>query len=345
MGRPELGEALASLAAQTATDVEVIVVAASGPQHPVPPPFCGRFPLRFVPGNLPRRRPVAANAGLDAATGAFVGLLDDDDLLRPRHIESLSGVLLTRPDAVAAYSIALETQASGEVIASRRQPFSRLLLFQDCYLASNSVLFRREALADCRFDERLDICEDWDFWLQLAERSDFVFVPIESAIVRPTRGTSGTGRGINRDDRRYHEARALLASKWMEAGRAVAASIDVAARKAFDLYRQGRLTEAEAAADGVLGAFPYDVASLNLKGILLAQRGDAAAALERFERAVAEAPTDSGSWLNLALALEQSGRAEQAISAYDRVLALMPGHPGAMARKSALQRQYIPSMP
>ena len=34
-------------------------------------------------GSTPRSRPVAANAGLDAATGDYIGFLDDDDRLEP----------------------------------------------------------------------------------------------------------------------------------------------------------------------------------------------------------------------------------------------------------------------
>src|SRR4051812_15969582 len=89
MGRPELHEALKSIAAQTWPDVEVVVVAASGPSHPTPARVCGHYPVRFVPGNVPRPRQTAANAGLDAATGDLIGFLDDDDIHLPLHVETL----------------------------------------------------------------------------------------------------------------------------------------------------------------------------------------------------------------------------------------------------------------
>lgn len=268
MGRPELREALESLAAQTAPDLEVIVVAASGSGHAPPPPRCGRHPVRFVPGEQPRLRPVAANAGLAAASGDFIGLLDDDDLLLPGHVESLVSVLDASPACPAAYAIVRE----------------------------------------------------------------------ETSVFRSFRGTSGTGAGGNRDEDRYRRYRAMLAAKWERRGREVGAAIDAAAAQALDLFAQGRHDDAERAADRVLARYPHEVAALNLKGTLLALRGDLDGALARFRAAAAESPGDPASRFNLAQAFERLGRGAEALTEYDHVLALAPGHPHAAARKSALQR-------
>jgi len=339
MGRPELHDALASLAAQTWPEVEVVLVAACGPGHPAPPPACGPHEIVFVPGDAPRSRPVAANAGLRAATGAFVGLLDDDDFYLPAHIETLAAALVAAPRCPAAYSIVREVDAAGNVLRTRAQPFSRLLLYQDCYIAPVSLLFRREAMFGCRFDERLEICEDWDFWLQLAEHGDFAFVPAETAVYRASLGMSGTGPGGQRDEGRYRRYTAMLAAKWEPRGQEVIATVAAAAAQAIDLFTQGRRVEAEAAADRALALYPYELAVLNLKGTLLALRGDIEGALSPFRLAVAEAPGDVASRFNLAQALERLGHAREAIAEYDRILALEPRHPHAAARKSALQRR------
>ncbi len=339
MGRPELHDALASLAAQTWPEIEVVVVAASGPGHPVPPPTCGSHPIVFVPGESLRSRPVAANAGLLAATGAFIGLLDDDDLYLPTHVETVAAALDVAPTCAAAYSIVREIDAAGGTIRTRAQPFSRLLLYQDCYIAPVSLLFRRTALAQCRFDERLEICEDWDFWLQLAELGDFAFVPAETAVYRASLGLSGTGPGSKRDEERYRRYTGLLAAKWQQRGQEVLRTIAVAAGQAQDLFTQGRRAEAEAAADGVLAAYPFEPTALNLKGTLLALRGDLHGALAQFRLAATEAPGDVASRFNLAQALEGLGRAGEAIAEYDRILAQEPRHPHAAVRKSTLERQ------
>ncbi|HZQ63389.1 MAG TPA: glycosyltransferase [Casimicrobiaceae bacterium] len=338
MGRPELAEALSSLAAQGYPDLEVVVVAACGSDHPSVPSSCGAHRVRFVPGEMRRPRAVAANAGLDACTGELIGLLDDDDLQLPQHVARLSAAMDAFPDAPAAYSIAREVDGAGNVTGRRAQPYSHFLLFQDCYIAPASVLFRRSALATCRFDERFEICEDWDFWLQLAELGRFTFLPVETAIYRSSLGTSGTGPGAQRVDERYRQYTALLAEKWQQRGIEIASGIDALVQDALGKYGSGDHRGAEALADSVLAEYPFDVTALNLKGTLLAQRSDYAAACTQFEIAAREAPDDVASHVNLAQALEHLAREDDALAEYRHVLRIAPHYTHAAARAATLQR-------
>lgn len=338
MGRPELADALASLAAQDYPDLEVVVVAACGPDHPPVDARCGRHVVRFVRGQAPRSRAVAANAGLDAARGDFIGLLDDDDLHLPEHVSRLAAALETWPAAPAVYSIAREVDAAGNITGTRAQPYSHFLLFHDCYIAPVSVLFRRTALSRCRFDPTFEICEDWDFWLQLAELGRFTYLPLETAVYRSSLGTSGTGPGAQRVHARYLHFTALLAQKWQQRGLQIAAEIDVAVQNALALFGAGRHVEAEAATDLVLGMYPFDVTALNLKGTLLAQRGDYAAACARFELAARESPEDVASRLNLAQSLEHLSRAREALTQYQEILRIAPEYAHAAARAASIQR-------
>lgn len=87
-------ECLASVAAQTLPDLEVLVVD-DGSSDTTPEKivaFCAGDP-RFVPVLLPTNSPggvaTAANAGLDRATGRWVGFVDGDDFVEPRMFERL----------------------------------------------------------------------------------------------------------------------------------------------------------------------------------------------------------------------------------------------------------------
>ena len=87
-------ECLASVAAQTLRDLEVLVVD-DGSSDSTPEritAFCAQDP-RFVPVLLPTDSPggvaTAANAGLDRATGHWVGFVDGDDFVEPRMFERL----------------------------------------------------------------------------------------------------------------------------------------------------------------------------------------------------------------------------------------------------------------
>lgn len=62
------------------------------------------------------------------------------------------------------------------------------------------------------FDVALDLCEDWDFWLQLAELGDFQFVPEIGAVYRFQKGE---GSGIR--DNKVHTRQVMIAiyRKWI----------------------------------------------------------------------------------------------------------------------------------
>jgi len=87
-------ECLASVAAQTLTDLEVLVVD-DGSSDATPAKvleFCASDP-RFVPVLLAENSPggvaTAANAGLDRATGEWIGFVDGDDYVEPVMFERL----------------------------------------------------------------------------------------------------------------------------------------------------------------------------------------------------------------------------------------------------------------
>lgn len=89
-------QCLESVAAQTLSDIEVLVVD-DGSTDSTPDriaQFCSGDP-RFIPVLLPENSPggvaTAANAGLNRATGRWVGFVDGDDYVEPTMFERLVG--------------------------------------------------------------------------------------------------------------------------------------------------------------------------------------------------------------------------------------------------------------
>ncbi|WP_170853925.1 glycosyltransferase family 2 protein [Microlunatus flavus] len=112
-------QCLESVAAQTLTDLEVLVVddGSSDSTPAVITAFCARDP-RFVPVLLPTNSPggvaTAANAGLDRATGRWLGFVDGDDFVEPTMFERLVGAAVAHDADLAMCEYAEVVDGTGE---------------------------------------------------------------------------------------------------------------------------------------------------------------------------------------------------------------------------------------
>lgn len=164
-----LAMAIASVEAQTFRDFEIVVVKDTD------------------------RRGVsyARNQGLERATGNYVAFLDDDDVFYPTHLERLVEVA-ERTGAGVVYSDAnegvQELQGSVWEVVRRHPhysvPFRKTELLVRNFIPTPCLLIRRDLLETERFDEMLEVLEDWDLWIRLSERYDFVHVSETTAEYR-----------------------------------------------------------------------------------------------------------------------------------------------------------------
>lgn len=337
VGRPELAEALAAAGMQNYRNLEIIVVDATGGMHPPIKDRSGNHPVRFVAGTTRRSRPVAANAGLDAAAGEFIGFLDDDDMLLPEHVGGLVAALEAAPVHAVAFSLSREVQAGGRVRLVGNPRISHLVLLEQCFFPPCAALFRRRLLAHCRFDEALEAGEDWDFWLQVAQHTEFLYVAQETAIYRADRGRSAM-TALDASGASEAEAwRARVRSKWRPLYESLVRELDKAFAQALACAQRADYAQAAVQAGRIIERDPWHAGARNLRGTVAALRGDFAAAAGDFDVAVTVNPDDSVSLFNLAQALERMGRAQQAKALYQKVLAFDPAHAHARSRAAALQ--------
>ena len=242
MDRATLAAALDSVARQTDPRLEVLVVNATGTAHRALGLQCGPFPLRLVQRDgVALSRPAAANLGLDHAAGQWLLFLDDDDLLDADHIARLRAALAAAPQHRVAYAGVRLLAGDGSPCGMLDEPFDATRLWLANYLPIHAVLFERSFIdAGLRFDEALDVYEDWDFWLQLAGQGEFLHVPGASASYRLI---GDSGLSAQRDAAATAAGRAAIYRKWLP--RLDSAGLDRLATAA-ELAR-GRLVDAMAA--------------------------------------------------------------------------------------------------
>jgi len=90
------------------------------------------------------------------------------------------------------------------------------------------------------------------------------------------------------------------------------------------LHRSGKLEEAERLYLAALAANAQDMTALHFLGVLRAQQGRMAEALEKIDAALVLAPEDAEAHLNRANVLKSMGRLEEALTGYDKALILKP---------------------
>ena len=182
--RPDaLAAALDSLAGQTCTDFEVILLhhlptpTGSGavappwdPSSTLPGVLIGRTRIVDVVGGC---RAAPLNAGVDLAAGSHVAILDDDDLALEDWVDTFRVMAGRHPETVLRARVGADHLEGGGWPRAQDPPAESFDLIE--HLNGNAspgcgVAFPRECFTEfgLRFDESLAAGEDWDLLLQAA---------------------------------------------------------------------------------------------------------------------------------------------------------------------------------
>lgn len=202
--RELLHRALTSLAVQTRAPDEVVVVNDGGADvGDELSRFADRIALITLtfPTGVGRTR--AAQAGLEAAAGRFVGFLDDDDELYPDHLEALLATAARTGARVVFGDVECVEHASDGPV--RRTIFTGpsdpvRLRFENTIPLIAVLMERDAALAAGGFDPETPFFEDWDLLLRLAQRETFAHSQRVTARyhVAPALGSGGGLTGADR---------------------------------------------------------------------------------------------------------------------------------------------------
>jgi hypothetical protein len=326
MARATLGTALASIAAQDYPSVEVLLVNASGDTHPSVGPSCGTHRMRLVESGVRLSRPQASNVGLDNASGDWITFLDDDDLWMPDHISGLMSAREAASEARVAYSYARAVFKDGRV-ERFGQPFSIGQLYDRNFISLCTAVVARSLCDDgCRFDDALDIHEDWDFLLQCAQHTPFHFVPRVTFQWNVDAGTSGAGGGTNQDDQRFAEFRDRIYAKWAAPRDALIDKVNALLQSALACVRNQQFANAEILCDEALAASQNDPWALNLLAMIQRSTHRLAEARASMELATAVRPQDPALAFNLALLCRAMGDTAAAVRHCRSALGQEPGY-------------------
>jgi glycosyltransferase involved in cell wall biosynthesis len=172
--RPQyVGDALASVCAESYPDIECLVVDDAG-TFELPLPTTAR-PVRVLRSGM-RGVAGARNVGLAEARGEFVIFLDDDDVALPSRIATLvDAATRQRADVAFGRTRRVGSASGGKLpdVPTAVAPSDRVGLCDviTCTPHVNSVLVRTSALRTVGgFDAGAAHFDDWSAWIRLADR-------------------------------------------------------------------------------------------------------------------------------------------------------------------------------
>ncbi|RFC37963.1 MAG: Glycosyl transferase family 2 [Candidatus Nitrotoga sp. CP45] len=316
MGRPELRVALESISRQDYPNVEVIVVDATGGNHPTLPTIAWQsgHSIRIVGGHRQLPRPQAANEGLQAVQGEWFCFLDDDDTYDFDFLSAMLSATHEHPETLLIYGKARMLDANGNVTKLFGSPFNRAMMYYGPLFYWQAAIIRRKVIElGCRFDETFEICEDRDFLHQIAEHCDFAFVPVVGFNYRPDLGTSGTGPGANRNLPRFLRSEKMLRAKWADAASHHTRKLTEMCMGAVRAFHEGNFALSRTLFNKTLDAYPDDPSALHGLARLGLHDGQLATAEKLARRAIEINPSAAEFCMTMALILEASHKYEEAL--------------------------------
>ncbi|NQV68512.1 MAG: glycosyltransferase [Pseudohongiella sp.] len=220
IGRPELQQALKSVNSQSYPNIEIVLVNAATKTLSGYQAYAGDTPVTLIATGQPLTRSEAANAGLHAAKGQYLMFLDDDDWIANDHVQTLMEFLGNQNEVLAAYSSTQKTDVDGNPIDYVfEENFDPVLLMRDNYIPIHAMLFERSLLDHgCHFDEAFDIYEDWDFWLQLSQHTEFRHIDKITAFYREGGDSDTAVENVQlryQSDNYLGKGRAAIFGKWL----------------------------------------------------------------------------------------------------------------------------------
>jgi glycosyltransferase involved in cell wall biosynthesis len=123
----------------------------------------------------------ARNAGIQAATGDWIALLDSDDEWLPEKLEKQIQALQQSPEMRLCHTDEIWIRNGVRVNQMKKHTKRGGYIFEHCLplccMSPSSALIHRDVFDELGlFDETLPACEDYDFWLRFCAQYPVLYV-------------------------------------------------------------------------------------------------------------------------------------------------------------------------
>ena len=117
----------------------------------------------------------ARNTGIQRASCEWIAFLDSDDEFHPQKLQKQIAFHQQNPDILMSYTAENWIRNGKEVkIPKKYHKIGKDVFLENlsyCNIAPSSVLLNKNLLDDVGlFDEKLEVCEDYDMWLRITQK-------------------------------------------------------------------------------------------------------------------------------------------------------------------------------
>ena len=129
----------------------------------------------------------ARNVGMDMANGEYITFIDSDDTIADSYLDNLYKCMVEN-DVDLVVSGVIKTDKLGNTLNEVYAPYEGKRTIEEIideladvqqktgiYGTCVAKVFRRKLVEDLRFDEKLDLAEDFDFYIRLYDRIDSIY--------------------------------------------------------------------------------------------------------------------------------------------------------------------------
>lgn len=138
-----------------------------------------KYPVELLTTNVNSGHAAARNIGIQAATGDVIAWIDADDYWEPNHLEVVCGLLEEHREAAVAFSGVRCFGTRERIWTGFPCSGGPTNVFRDCLektiVPAMSAVTRTQALREVGgFDASIRVAPDFDLWLRMARRYQFV---------------------------------------------------------------------------------------------------------------------------------------------------------------------------
>lgn len=190
-----IGQAIESVLAQNYTHWELVVVNDGSLDQTAEIATRYSDPRIKVIHQANAGEAAARNTALEHMQGELVAYLDADDIYLPHHLEVTAGYLQAHPDRDGVYTDGHYCDVEGTPLqtlsSQRRGPFegrifAEVVRASDVFGPPMCVVLRRNLIEQhhLRYDTRIVIGPDWDFFVQYTDVAEFGYVQEHTGLYR-----------------------------------------------------------------------------------------------------------------------------------------------------------------